>query len=129
MYRLLVRQFISQEFALIINISFDNSTPPLSAMPPIPKVAPVVSQPTPPPPQAPQETQQSLAEIQARLQAANEEKISNPTEVTTLQQEEEVSISGSNARLMVMQKLSRKTSVRLFDSEKKMLNLVHSSLV
>ena len=81
-------------------------------MPPVPVVAPVVSQPTPPP----QETQQNLAELQARLQAANEEKISNPTEITTLQQEEEVSISGSNARLMVMQKLSRKTSVRLCDS-------------
>ena len=82
-------------------------------MPPVPVVAPVVSQPTPPPPQ---ETQQNLAELQARLQAANEEKIPNPTEITTLQQEEEVSISGSNARLMVMQKLSRKTSVRLCDS-------------
>lgn len=72
---------------------------------------PVISQPTPPPAPPPQEKQQSLAEIQARLQAANEERGANQTEVTTLQQEEEVSISGSNARLMVMQKLSRKTAV------------------
>lgn len=54
---------------------------------------------------------QSLAEIQARLQAANEEKGLNQPEVTTLQQEEEVFISGSNARLMVMQNLSRKSEV------------------
>ncbi len=32
-------------------------------------------------------------------------------EVMTLQQEENVSISGSNARLMIMKKLSRKAEV------------------
>ena len=52
----------------------------------------------------------SLAEIQAKLQQSNEEK-GFGNEITTLQQEEEVSISGSNARLMVMQKLSRKSEV------------------
>lgn len=65
-----------------------------------------------PAPPAMMEKKESLAEIQARLQAANEERGANQTEVTTLQQEEEVSISGSNARLMVMQKLSRKSLVR-----------------
>ena len=48
--------------------------------------------------------------IQAKLQQANEEKGSGQ-EVTTLQQEESVSISGSNARLMIMKKLSRKSEV------------------
>ena len=51
-----------------------------------------------------------LADIQAKLQTANDEKMSSG-EVTTLQQEEDVSISGSNARFMVMQRLSRKTEV------------------
>jgi poly(U)-binding-splicing factor PUF60 len=46
--------------------------------------------------------------IQAKLQQANEEKGAGQ-EVTTLQQEENVSISGSNARLMIMKKLSRKS--------------------
>ncbi len=36
--------------------------------------------------------------------------ITNP-EINTLQSEENVSISGSNARLMIMKKLSRKTDV------------------
>ena len=54
----------------------------------------------------------SLAELQAKLQQANEHNETPGTEMTTLQQEEEVSISGSNARLMVMQKLSRKSEVR-----------------
>ena len=54
----------------------------------------------------------SLADIQAKLHQANEQKDVSGNEMTTLQQEEEVSISGSNARLMVMQKLSRKTDVR-----------------
>ena len=57
------------------------------------------------------EGQPSLAEIQAKLKAANDEKGPAMSEVTTLQQEEEVSISGSNARLMIMQKLSRKSEV------------------
>ena len=35
-----------------------------------------------------------------------------PPEVSSLQSEENVSISGSNARLMIMKKLSRKTEVR-----------------
>ena len=53
----------------------------------------------------------SLADIQAKLHQANEEKGASGNDMTTLQQEEEVSISGSNARLMVMQKLSRKSEV------------------
>lgn len=65
----------------------------------------------PAPPAMKQEQTENLAQLQARLQAANEERVMVQTEVTTLQQEEEVSISGSNARLMVMQKLSRKTAV------------------
>ena len=56
-------------------------------------------------------SRKSLAEIQAKLHAANEEKGLNQPEVTTIQQEEEVFISGSNARLMVMQNLSRKSEV------------------
>ncbi len=56
----------------------------------------------------------SLADIQAKLHQANEQKDVSGNEMTTLQQEEEVSISGSNARLMVMQKLSRKTDVRKY---------------
>ncbi|XP_065904326.1 poly(U)-binding-splicing factor PUF60-like isoform X2 [Dysidea avara] len=47
----------------------------------------------------------SLSEVKAKLKAANEEK---PPEMVSLQQEESVSISGSNARLMVMQRLTRK---------------------
>ena len=53
----------------------------------------------------------SLADIQAKLHQANEEKGASGNDMTTLQQEEEMSISGSNARLMVMQKLSRKPEV------------------
>lgn len=34
------------------------------------------------------------------------------SDVASLQQEENVSISGSNARLLIMKKLSRKTKVR-----------------
>ena len=52
----------------------------------------------------------SLDAIQAKLQQANEEK-ATAQEITTLQQEESVSISGSNARLMIMKKLSRKSEV------------------
>ena len=52
----------------------------------------------------------NLDAIQAKLQQANEEKATS-LEVTTLQQEESVSISGSNARLMIMKKLSRKSEV------------------
>ena len=58
----------------------------------------------------PTQDKSSLAEIQAKLQQSNEEK-GFGNEITTLQQEEEVSISGRNARLMVMQKLSRKSEV------------------
>ena len=50
--------------------------------------------------------------LQAKLHAANEEKGATGQEMTTLQQEENVSISGSNARLMIMKKLSRKAEVR-----------------
>jgi len=50
----------------------------------------------------------SLSEVKAKLKAANEEK---PPEMVSLQQEENVSISGSNARLMVMQRLTRKNEV------------------
>jgi hypothetical protein len=67
-----------------------------------------------------------LADIQAKLKTSNDEKgatngggtsdAANPNAevMTTLQQEEDVSISGSNARLMVMQRLSRKNEVSLF---------------
>ena len=52
----------------------------------------------------------NLDAIQAKLQMAQEEKQKHTgQEVTTLQQEENVSISGSNARLMIMKKLSRKS--------------------
>jgi len=50
----------------------------------------------------------SLSDVKAKLKAANEEK---PPEMVSLQQEENVSISGSNARLMVMQRLTRKNEV------------------
>ena len=54
----------------------------------------------------------NLDAIQAKLQQAQEEKQKHTgQEVTTLQQEENVSISGSNARLMIMKKLSRKSEV------------------
>ena len=49
--------------------------------------------------------------IQAKLHQANEEKAPGQQDVATLQQEENVSISGSNARLMIMKKLSRKSEV------------------
>ena len=52
----------------------------------------------------------NLVDIQAKLAAVNEEKM-KCEDVTTLQQEENVSISGSNARLMIMKKLSRKQEV------------------
>jgi poly(U)-binding-splicing factor PUF60 len=66
-----------------------------------------------------------LADIQAKLKTSNDEKgatngggtsdAANPNAevMTTLQQEEDVSISGSNARLMVMQRLSRKNESRV----------------
>lgn len=54
----------------------------------------------------------SLDEIQAKLQAANEEK-GMSQDVSSLQQEESVSISGGNARLMLMKKLSRKVESRV----------------
>lgn len=50
----------------------------------------------------------STAEVKAKLKTANAEK---PPEMVSLQQEESVSISGSNARLMVMQRLTRKKEV------------------
>ena len=50
----------------------------------------------------------SIAEVKAKLKTANAEK---PPEMVSLQQEENVSISGSNARLMVMQRLTRKKEV------------------
>ena len=55
-------------------------------------------------------TPNNLVDIQAKLAAVNEEKMRGE-DVTTLQQEENVSISGSNARLMIMKKLSRKQEV------------------
>ena len=51
-----------------------------------------------------------ISKIQEKLLTMNEEK-GGQTDVATLQQEENVSISGSNARLMIMKKLSRKTEV------------------
>lgn len=54
---------------------------------------------------------QNIEVIQAKLQQANEEKAPGQQDVATLQQEENVSISGSNARLMIMKKLSRKSEV------------------
>ena len=48
--------------------------------------------------------------LQAKLNQANEER-SSSQDVSSLQQEENVSISGSNARLMIMKKLSRKSEV------------------
>ena len=57
---------------------------------------------------------QNIDEIQAKLQQANEEKVPGQQDVSTLQQEENVSISGSNARLMIMKKLSRKAEVNEF---------------
>ena len=42
----------------------------------------------------------SIAEVKAKLKMANADK---PPEMVSLQQEESVSISGSNAHLMVMQ--------------------------
>lgn len=51
-----------------------------------------------------------ITKIQEKLQAVNEER-GTQQDVATLQQEENVSISGSNARLMVMKKLSRKSEV------------------
>ena len=53
----------------------------------------------------------SIAEVKAKLKMANAEK---PPEMVSLQQEESVSISGSNARLMVMQRLTRKKEVCKF---------------
>ena len=54
----------------------------------------------------------SLDAIHAKLQQAQEDKQKQTgQELTTLQQEENVSISGSNARLMIMKKLSRKSEV------------------
>ena len=55
-------------------------------------------------------TNQNIGAIQAKLQQAKEEKAQGQ-DVATLQQEENVSISGSNARLMIMKKLSRKSEV------------------
>ena len=55
-------------------------------------------------------TPNNLVDIQAKLAAVNEEKM-KAEDVMTLQQEENVSISGSNARLMIMKKLSRKQEV------------------
>lgn len=49
--------------------------------------------------------QTNLAQLQAKLQAANEK---GGGQEAKLEQEENVSISGSSARLMIMQKLSRK---------------------
>lgn len=54
----------------------------------------------------------NLVDIQAKLAAVNEEKMKSE-DVMTLQQEENVSISGSNARLMIMKKLSRKQESRV----------------
>ena len=50
----------------------------------------------------------NLAQLQAKLQAANEK---GGGQEAKLEQEENVSISGSSARLMIMQKLSRKNEV------------------
>jgi poly(U)-binding-splicing factor PUF60 len=55
---------------------------------------------------APKDTQSSLKEIQAKLQAASEK---SGGQESRLDQEENVSISGSSARLMIMKKLSRKS--------------------
>ena len=51
----------------------------------------------------------SIAQLQAKLDSANEKSGAN--QEAKLEREENVSISGSNARLMIMQKLSRKTDV------------------
>ena len=53
-------------------------------------------------------TAASLKEIQAKLQAASEK---SGGQESRLDQEENVSISGSSARLMIMKKLSRKSEV------------------
>ena len=60
---------------------------------------------------APPSSNQNIDNLQAKLQQANDEKAPGQQDVATLQQEENVSISGSNARLMIMKKLSRKTEV------------------
>lgn len=86
-----------------------SSMPILNTIPNIPEPAP-----KPEPPSADAAATgavvdtKNLDAIQAKLQAAQEEKQTGQ-EVTTLQQEESVSISGSNARLMIMKKLSRKS--------------------
>ena len=56
----------------------------------------------------------SLADIQAKLKGSNDERDDegDGETLTSLQQEEEVSISGSSARMMIMQKLSRKSEVK-----------------
>ena len=60
---------------------------------------------------APPSSNQNIDNLQAKLQQANDEKAPGQQDVATLQQEENVSISGSNARLMIMKKLSRKAEV------------------
>ena len=55
-------------------------------------------------------SQQSKQLEEATEAAVKASVVTNP-EVNTLQSEENVSISGSNARLMIMKKLSRKTDV------------------
>ena len=56
----------------------------------------------------------SLADIQAKLKGSNDERDDegDGETLTSLEQEEEVSISGSSARMMIMQKLSRKAEVK-----------------
>lgn len=70
----------------------------------VPPVATVTKTPVP--------KSQDLVDIQAKLKASNDEDAGDGETLTSLQQEEEVSISGSNARMMIMQKLSRKAEVR-----------------
>ncbi|KAL5022515.1 hypothetical protein ScPMuIL_001670 [Solemya velum] len=82
---------------------------PIPASIPLPSVAPPQVVVPPPPPQTPAQVAQKVA---ADLSDA-QKKIQEEEAAQTLDQQENMKISGSNARHMVMQKLMRKSECRI----------------
>ncbi|CAH0552886.1 unnamed protein product [Brassicogethes aeneus] len=83
-------------------------TPVLSTIPPPPVVAP-----TPPVVNATQEAMKRAQEAQMKQQEELQKKLLDQNEPQTLQQQENMSIKGQNARHFVMQKLMRKVDSKV----------------
>lgn len=86
---------------------------PAVAIPPPTVVTPTLIQPPPPAPNPAQEAMKRAQEAQLKQQEELQKKLLDQNEPQTLQQQENMSIKGQNARHLVMQKLMRKVDSRV----------------